>query len=124
MNTFITPTQKEREWIQSHEDTADLIQAVMSAAAAPSKFTAETLVHLFRLTWVTRGDNHWKVLKAPALAYIFRRELGKPKALNDALARMKLPSAVAETARSETGIVNFRNPYRNSIEAWSAENRA
>jgi hypothetical protein len=117
---------RQKEWYETEKHTAVLLQAILASRAAGT-LHPDDLWSLFRLTWITvNGQDvspgHWKELKVLALAQLFRRT---PTILNDlpsSIHAMRLPKAVAHAAVHETGVVNFRNVWRNSCRTWCRAN--
>jgi hypothetical protein len=117
----------QSDWYETEKNTALLIKAVLSSLDIKS-FSGDDLWNLVRLTWITvKGQDvapdNWKHLKVPALASLFNLE---PVVLDDlpaTIKRMGLPSAVAMAAVRTTGMVNFRNVWRNSCRHWCKTNR-
>jgi hypothetical protein len=114
------------EWYETEKRTAVLLKAILVSRALGT-LSADDLWCLFRLTWITvNGQDvspeYWKSLKLPALAQLFKQT---PTILNDlpsSIHAMRLPKAVADAAVHETGIVNFRNVWRNSCRSWCRTN--
>jgi hypothetical protein len=115
------------EWYQTEKNTAALIGAVIGSRDIQT-FSGDDLWNLLRLTWITvhRDEptpDHWKGLKVPALAHLFGRE---PVILDDlkvTIDSLGLPPPVTAAARKTTGLVNFRNVWRNSCRNWCSANR-
>ena len=115
-------------WYETEKNTAVLLKTILTSRALET-MSADDLWCLFRLTWITVNGQevspeHWKRLKLPALAQLFRQT---PIILNDlpsSIHAMRLPKAVAEAAVHKTGIVNFRNVWRNSCRTWCSANHA
>jgi hypothetical protein len=66
---------------------------------------------------------HWKRLKVPALETLFNKKATANSVLSASIDSMNLPDAVAQAAKEETGMVNFRGTWRNSSRKWCNENR-
>ncbi|MCE5311479.1 MAG: hypothetical protein LLG20_27910 [Acidobacteriales bacterium] len=114
------------QWYETEKNTGVLCKAIL-ASLAPKNLSSDDLWNLLRLTWITvNGQDvfrgHWKLLKAPALAHLYRRPLHVGNDLSSTVQPMSLPKAVADAACQETGVVNFRNVWRNSCRAWCAAN--
>lgn len=115
------------EWYQTEKNTAALIRAI-TASRGIEGFSGDDIWNLMRLTWITvHGDeptpDHWKGLKVPALAHLFGQE---PVILDDlgvTVDSLELPAPVTAAARKTTGLVNFRNVWRNSCRDWCSANR-
>jgi len=115
------------EWYETEKNTAGLIKAVLGSRDTKT-FSGDDLWNVVRLTWITvRGQvvakDHWQALKAPALALLFDREPVVLDDLSSTIKRMGLPAKVAKAAAQTTGVVNFRNVWRNSCRDWSRANR-
>ncbi len=114
------------KWYETEKHTAILLKAVLASRAVET-LSADDLWCLFRLTWITVNGQgvspeHWKRLKLSALAQLFKEA---PTILNDlpsSIRAMRLPKSVADAAVHETGIVNFRNVWRNSCRSWCSAN--
>ena len=85
---------------------------------------------MLRLTWITvshddePSDDSWRRLKVPAIAALFdMKGTIQAESLPSTIAGMHLPKEVAESASKSTGIVNFRNVWRNSSRSWCVRNR-
>jgi hypothetical protein len=115
------------EWYQTEKNTAALIRAI-TASRGIEGFSGDDLWNLIRLTWITvHGQepmpDNWKGLKVPALAHLFKRNAVVLSSLGATIDALDLPLPVSETARKSTGMVNFRNTWRNSCRDWCAEHR-
>ena len=118
-------TGSKAEWYETEKHTAALLKAVV-ASRVVATLSADDLWHLFRLTWITvNGQDvaheHWKRLKLPALAQLFKKTPIFLDDLRSSVRAMGLSRAVADAAVYETGIVNFRNVWRNSCRSWCSE---
>lgn len=118
-------TGKKASWYESEKNTAALLQAVIDAKSG-KPLSGDDIWHLIRLTWVTRGRNHWKELKVPALQRLFPQSMASAASnadrLQDAIAALSLPQGVAQAAAKKTGIVNFYGAWRNSSRLWCDQN--
>lgn len=114
-------------WYETEKNTAALIKAVL-ASREMKAFSGDDLWSLLRLTWITASgrevaQDNWKCLKVPALALLYGQS---PVVLDDLLSTiqgMSLPSTVVKAAARTTGIVNFRNVWRNSCRKWCTVHR-
>ena len=116
----------KRQWYDTEKQTSALLRAVL-AARRPSSLSPDDIWCVLRLTWITEHDGeafegHWRVLKVPALAHLFRQKPIILEDLKSSIVAMQLPKAVTKGAVNETGIVNFRNVWRNSSRHWCATN--
>ena len=111
-----------KDWYETEQNTADLLKAIISEQSIGS-FSGDDIWNLIRLTWITRSDDHWKKLKVPALAQLWRMPQNVNGDLIKTIATMSLPPKVAAAAVKPTGFVNFRNEWRNSSRTWCATNR-
>jgi len=95
----IDANQRKKEWYQAKLDTSDLIQKVVSCLHVGS-LSSDDLWYLFRLTWGTPRKNrdHWKTLKAPALAHLFGKRYQEHSDIYSTIAGMQLPDAVTSAA--------------------------
>ena len=120
--SLLPMSPKDQEWYKTECNTADLIQTLAQTQTQP--LSGRQIWNLLRLTWITRADEHWRVIKVPVLADWYDRKL--PSALNDLEAILKvliLPQSVFEAAKRETGFVNYRPVWRNSSLDWCKSNR-
>jgi hypothetical protein len=69
------------------------------------------------------SPTHWKRLKIPALENLFNKKATVNSDLSATIDSMNLPSAVAQFAKRDTGMVNFRGTWRNSSRNWCQQNR-
>lgn len=116
----------KKQWYQSELATAALLSAVVNARRGD--LSKDDLWNLLRLTWVTvHGQevtrDHWRRLKVPALASLFRRPTVDGDDLRESITAMGLPKTVSDAAMEETGIVNLRGVWRNTILPWCGRHR-
>jgi len=69
------------------------------------------------------SPTYWKQVKIPALENLFNKKATANSNLSAAIDSMNLPSAVAQLAKRDTGMVNFRRTWRNSSRSWCQQNR-
>ena len=122
MSSVAKLLQAHKDWYETEQNTADLVNAIASEQARRS-FSGDDIWNLMRLTWITRSDNHWNKLKVPALAQLWRTSQKVNGDLVETIAAMSLPPKVAAAAVKPTGFVNFRNEWRNSSRTWCVTNR-
>ncbi len=120
--SLVPMAPKAQDWYETECNTAGLIQILAQTQTRP--LSGRQIWNLLRLTWITRADEHWGVIKVPVLADWYDSRL--PSALNDLGASLKvlnLPQSVFEAANRETGFVNYRPVWRNSSLGWCKANR-
>jgi hypothetical protein len=128
MSSLIPPVSADRRhWYNTEKNTAALIQAVVKSRLA-DKLSGNEIWNLITLTWITMGKKHvsathWKRLKIPALETIFNKKATADPNLSATIDSMNLPSAVAQFAKQDTGMVNFRRTWRNSSRKWCQQHR-
>src|SRR5436853_223403 len=129
MSSLIPPlTATKKDWYRTEKNTSALIRSIVASRSTRS-LSGDQIWSLITLTWITvsrKGvsPNHWKKLKVPALAVLFDKGiLSVRDGLSTAIDSMKLPQPVAQAARVETGMVNFRGTWRNSSQEWCRKNR-
>jgi hypothetical protein len=127
VNIALLLTGQKKDGYQTRQDTAALVQAVVSARSVET-LSGEDIWNLTRLTWISRNrkkasTNHWKTLKIPALAGLFRKSPELDSDLPTTINGMCLSRAVSQSASKKTGIVNFRPTWRNSSRQWCQKNR-
>jgi len=108
---------KRQRWYETERNTAKLVGAVV-AARGWKTLTGQQMWHLLRLTWITKGPQHWQKLKIPALAKLFTQPVPKASELPAAIAVLDLPQPILAAGLQKTGFVNFRNVWRNSSKTW------
>ena len=119
---------KKRSYARKRS-TASMIQKVVSCLNI-ERLTGERLWYLVSLTWITKNGSeispeYWKKYKIPALVCLFRTgqpSLSDPHDLSARVDAMRLPDAVGEAAKEETGMVNFYTARRNSAKQWCDSN--
>ena len=125
---LIPPISAERQqWYNTEKNTAALIQSVVKSRT-PDKLSGDEIWSLITLTWITVGKKHvspthWKRLKIPALESLFSKKAAVNSDLSATIDSMNLPSTVAQFAKRDTGMVNFRGTWRNSSRKWCQQNR-
>jgi hypothetical protein len=107
-----------RHWYNTEKNTAALVQSIVKSRSA-DKLSGDEIWSLITLTWITMGKKnvsptHWKHLKIPALENLFNKKATSNSSLSATIASMNLPSTVAQFAKLDTGVVNFRSTWRNS----------
>jgi hypothetical protein len=128
MSSLIPPVSADRRhWYNTEKNTAALIQSVVKSRSA-DKLSGDEIWSLITLTWITMGTKHvspthWKRLKIPALETLFNKKATADPNLSATIDSMKLPTAVAQFAKQDTGMVNFRRTWRNSSRTWCQQNR-
>jgi hypothetical protein len=118
---------QKKQWYGTERNTAALVKAVVSSLSLVG-LSGDDLWSLVRLTWITVSHKrafpgHWKKLKAPALAGLWRKQLQILDSLQATIEALELPQLVAELAVRDTGFVNFRNSRRNAARKWFGVNR-
>jgi hypothetical protein len=128
MSSLIPPlTPKQKGWYRTEKNTSALIRSVVSSGSTRN-LSGDQIWSLITLTWITINQegvspNHWKKLKLPALALLFNKANPKlEEDLSETIDSMSLPQAVAQSAKQDTGIVNFRGTWRNSSREWCGDN--
>ena len=114
------------KWYDTERNTEALVKAVMAARPVHG-LSADDVWWLLQLTWinVSKGHptkGHWKKLKVPALAHLFKKEGSISDDLDSTLANMQLSHPIVEAAVKETGFVNAYPAYRKSLLGWCSEN--
>ena len=128
MSSLIPPVSADRRhWYNTEKNTAALIQSVVKSRSA-DKLSGDEIWSLITLTWITMGTKHvspthWKRLKIPALETLFNKKATADPNLSATIDSMNLPTAVAQFAKQDTGMVNFRRTWRNSSRTWCQQNR-
>ena len=61
-------------WYETEKNTAALVTAVLSARGA-NTLNGDDVWNLVRLCWITKGPEHWKKYKAPALGSLVLKYL-------------------------------------------------
>lgn len=128
MSSLIPPVREDkRHWYNTETNTAALIQSVVKLRSADN-LSGDQIWSLITLTWITMGKKqvstgHWKRLKVPALETLFSKRAASGSDLLGMIDSMNLPAAVAQAAKKETGMVNFRGTWRNSSRNWCTQNR-
>src|SRR5258706_12091795 len=128
MSSLIPPVSADRRhWYNTEKNTAALIQSVVNARS-PDKLSGDGVWSLITLTWITVGKkqvspSHWKRIKIPALENLFNKKATFDSDLSATIDSMNLPAAVAQFAKRDTGMVNFRGTWRNSSRKWCKQNR-
>ena len=123
MSSLIPPVSADRrQWYNTEKNTAALIQSIVKSGSA-DKLSGDEIWSLITLTWITMGKKHvspthWKRLKTPALENLFNKKATANSNLSATIDSMNLPSAVAQFAKRDTGMVNFRGTWRNSSRKW------
>ena len=130
MSSLIPAVPKhKRAWYRKEKNTSALIRSV-AASQFSRNLSGDQLWSLIRLTWITSSPrrvptNHWKKLKVPALASLFSRNVPHiGDDLSASIDSLKLPKAVAQAAKLETGILNARGTWRNSSRKWCEEHHS
>jgi hypothetical protein len=130
MSSLIPAVPKhKRAWYRKEKNTSALIRSVASSQFNRN-LSGDQLWSLIRLTWITSSPkrvptNHWKRLKVPALASLFSRNVPNiGDDLSASIDALKLPKAVAQAAKLETGILNARGTWRNSSRKWCGEHHS
>ncbi len=106
---------------ENKSNTASLLKAI----ATPSRIktlSEDQAWLLLQLTWITRGKNHWKKLKIPALNGLFKKKAVPGTDLESTIKRMQLPRPVTEAAAKTSGFVNVYSAYRRSSRGWCSTN--
>lgn len=121
---------KKKIWYESEKNTAELLQAVVSARRSKS-LSGDDIWHLLRLTWYTRSADrrYWSTLKIPALCHLFPqnksvRRPSKGAKLQEVLDGISLPRRVAEAAAKDTGNIGLYKAYWNSSKTWCKDHVA
>lgn len=128
MSSLIPPISADRRHSYNTEkNTAALIQSVVKSHSADT-LSGDEIWSLITLTWITRGKKHvspthWKRLKIPALENLFNKKAIVNSNLSGTIDSMNLSSSVAQLAKRDTGMVNFRGTWRNSSRKWCQRNR-
>lgn len=128
MSSLIPPVSVERRhWYNTEKNTAALVQSIVKSRS-PDKLSGDDIWSLIRLTWISMGakdvaPTHWKRLKIPALENLFKKTATADSNLTVTIDSMNLPSPVAQRAKQDTGMVNFRPTWRNSSRKWCQQNR-
>jgi hypothetical protein len=128
MSSLIPPVSADRRhWYNTEKNTAALIQSIVKSRSA-DKLSGDEIWSLITLTWITMGKKdvsptHWKRLKIPALETLFNNTAIADSNLSATIDSMNLPPAVAQFAKQDTGMVNFRGTWRNSSRKWCQQNR-
>jgi hypothetical protein len=127
MSSLIPVVPKHKQaWYRKEKNTSALIRSV-AASQFNRNLSGDQIWSLVRLTWITSSPkrvptNHWKKLKVPALASLFHKStLSITDDLSASIDALKLPKAVAQAAKLETGILNARGTWRNSSRKWCGE---
>jgi hypothetical protein len=121
-------TAKKKKWYETEKNTSALIRSVVSSRSIRN-LSGEQIHNLITLTWITKSrkresTDHWKKYKVPALASLFNEDRPNDRAdLSATIDAMKLPTAVAKSAKRKTGMINFRNPWRKSSLGWCKKNQ-
>src|SRR5438132_7271915 len=128
MSSLIPPVSKDRQhWYNTEKNTAALIQSVVKSRLVDT-LSGDQIWSLITLTWITMGKKHvspthWQRLKVPALGTLFSKNATGNSDLAATIDSMSLPDGVAQAAKRETGMVNFRGTWRNSSRKWCKQNR-
>lgn len=118
-----TQTLKEyQDWYIKEKNTSALIRNVFSNFSSKS-LTGDVVWNLIRLTWITSykgetSEDYWRTLKIPALASLFNTRYELHETLKKTLGTMSLPEKITTSANADTGFVNYRNVWRNSLKDW------
>jgi hypothetical protein len=121
---LIDASQAKKEWYQAKLDTSDLIQKVVSCLHVGG-LSSDDLWYLFRLTWGTprKKKDHWRKLKAPALAHLFGKQYQEHSDLRSTIMAMQLPDAVTAAAVRSTAVVHFYSArWNSSRDPWCVSN--
>lgn len=110
-------------WYQAERNTASLVQQVIADRGVET-LSGSDLWNLFRLCWWTRSEDHWRRIKVPALAGLYKaHDLSLKANLHTTLSSASaLPRRLVSIASKETGFVNFRPVWRQSSEPWCHQN--
>ncbi len=128
MSSLIPPVSADRRhWYNTEKNTAALIQSVVKSRS-PDKLSGDDVWSLITLTWITVGKkqvspSHWKRIKIPALENLFNQKATLNSDLSATIDSTNLPPAVAQFAKRDTGMANFRGTWRNSSRKWCQQNR-
>ncbi len=128
MSSLIPPVSADRRhWYNTEKNTAALIQSVVKSRS-PDKLSGDDVWSLITLTWITVGKkqvspSHWKRIKIPALENLFNEKATLNSDLSATIDSTNLPPAVAQFAKRDTGMANFRGTWRNSSRKWCQQNR-
>jgi hypothetical protein len=128
MSSLIPPVSADkRHWYNTEKNTAALIQSIVKSRSADT-LSGDDIWSLIRLTWISMGTKdvsptHWKRLKLPALENLFKKKATADSNLSATIDSMNLPSPVAQLAKQDTGMVNFRPTWRNSSRKWCQQHR-
>jgi hypothetical protein len=128
MSSLIPPVSAgKRHWYNTEKNTAALVQSIVKSRSAGT-LSGDDIWSLIRLTWISMGakdvsPTHWKRLKIPALENLFKKTSSADSNLSVTIDSMNLPSPVAQLAKQDTGMVNFRPTWRNSSRKWCQQNR-
>lgn len=117
----------KKEWYQTEQNTSVLLKAIFSSHVLDN-VSGDDIWNLLRLTWITKSKqepsrDHWKRLKVPALAGLWKQPVNVLSDLKTTIEAMDLPSSIAEAAVLPTGLINFRNVWRKSSIEWCRTNR-
>lgn len=128
MSSLIPPVSAARRpWYNTEKNTAALVQSIVKSRSVRT-LSGDDIWSLIRLTWISMGTKdvsptHWKRLKVPALESLFKKTATPGPNLSVTVDSMNLPSPVAQLAKQDTGMVNFRPTWRNSSRKWCQQNR-
>jgi hypothetical protein len=118
---------KVKSWYHTEQNTGYLIRTIFGCIDRDD-LSSEAIWHLLTLTWITVHDgeatgSHWKKYKVPALAFLFRTRAPVLRVtLSATLEQMALPENVRLAADCDTGMINYRDVWRNSSEPWCHRN--
>ena len=118
----------ETEWYKTERNTEALVKAVVSRRPI-AMLSGEDIWYLMQLTWITAGrdkvtEDHWKRIKIPALAHLFRKTAKRSGELKESVDHLHLHRVVAGAAAKKTGFVNTYRAYRNSLLPWCKEHES
>jgi len=118
-----------KAWADRQRRTNRLVRACAAFLFARNEVTADQLLGLCKLTWITRSFDgadagYIASTKIPALGQIFLREYSSDnmKEMLSEITRFVGKSAAQLTVQ-DTGFTNFYNAYRNSVGAWISANQ-
>src|SRR5438445_4251224 len=128
MSSLIPPlTATKEDWYRTEKNTSTLVRSVVGSRLIRN-LSGDQIWSLITLTWITMGKKHvsphsLEAAQSSGAGNLFSKNATGNSDLAATIDSMNLPDGVAQAAKRETGMVNFRGTWRNSSRKWCKQNR-